>query len=147
MTVVLNEFQVDPAIVRLMLRPDWQHKRTDDSWLSRFPAHPKSECKQLPFVEFCGLEWALRENAQVRKPELAVLNGAPNLDYPPGDFDPTAGYIIGFTAMADAAICVDLRPAQCPRIIYDCLAPCPIYATAFSSIPEFVRFYLERHDR
>lgn len=57
MTVVLNEFQVDPAIVRLMLRPDWQHKRTDDSWLSRFPAHPKSECKQLPFVEFCGLEW------------------------------------------------------------------------------------------
>jgi hypothetical protein len=145
MTIILNDFQVDPAIVRLMSRPDWQRKRTDDAWLSRFPAHPESEYKRLPFVEFCGVEWALRENAQVRKPELAFLNGAPSLDYPPGDFDPTTGYIIGFTEMADAPICVDLRPAQGPRIIYDCLAPHLTYATAFSSIPEFVRFYLEQH--
>jgi hypothetical protein len=91
------------------------------------------------------VEWALRENAQIRKPELAMLNGVSSLDHPPGDFDPTAGYIIGFTDMADAAICVDLRPAQGPRIIYDCFAPRLAYATAFSSIPEFVRFYLEHH--
>jgi hypothetical protein len=38
MTVILNDFQVDPAIVRLMSRPDWQRKRTDDAWLSRFPS-------------------------------------------------------------------------------------------------------------
>ena len=129
-----------------MSRPDWQCKRTDDAWLSRFPAHSESEYQRLPFVEFCGVEWALRENAQIRKPHLAVLNGAPSLDDPPGDFDPTAGYVIGFTDMADAAICVDLRPAQGPRIIYDCLAPRVIFATAFNSIPEFVRFYLEQHD-
>jgi hypothetical protein len=147
MTVILNDFQVDPAIVRLMSRPDWQRKRTDDAWLSRFPAHPESSYRRLPFVEFCGVEWAHRENAQVRKPELADLNGAPSLDYPPGDFDPAAGYIIGFTAMADAAICADLRPAQGPRIIYDFLAPRTIYATAFSSIREFVRFYLEKHGK
>src|SRR5262245_12321371 len=105
MTIILNDFQVDPAIVRLMSRPDWQGKRTDDAWLSRFPTHPESAYTRLPFVEFCGAEWALRENAQIR--ELAVLKGAPSHDYPPGDFEPTAGYIIGFTAMADCAICVD----------------------------------------
>jgi hypothetical protein len=145
MSIVLNDFRVDPAIAGLMSRADWQRKRTDDVWLSRFPAHPESTYKRLPFVEFCGPEWAVHENAQVRKPELAILNGTPSLNCPPGDFDPTAGYIIGFTDVADAAICVDLRLAQGPRIIYDCLAMHLTYATAFDSIPEFVRFYVEQH--
>jgi hypothetical protein len=145
MSIILNDFPVEPALERLMTWPDRQRRRTDAAWLSRFPVHPESELGQLPFVEFCGPEWALRENAAVRNSELAVLLGAPSLACPPGDFDPTAGYLIGFTEMADAAICVDLRPAQ-GRIIYDCLAPRhPVYATAFCSISEFVRFYVEQH--
>ena len=145
MAVILNGCEVDPAIVRLMSRLDWQRRRTDDAWLSRFPPHPKSEYKRTPFVQFCDVEWAMRENADLRNPAHAVLNGEPSVDHPPGDFDPTAGYVIGFLDVADSAICVDLRPASGPRIIYDSLWPDVIYATAFDSIPEFVRCYLEQH--
>lgn len=145
MGIILNGFQIDPAIERLMLRPDWQCKRTSDEWLSRFAIHPENERGRLPFVEFCGPEWALRENAGVRDPDLAFINGNRCFDFPPGDFDPTAGYIIGFTDIADSAICVDLRPHKGARIIYDCLAPQLIYATAFNSISEFVQFYHEQH--
>lgn len=145
MSVILNGFEVDSSIARLMSRPDWQRKRCDDAWLDRFPIHPDSERKRLPFVEFCGAEWAVRENGRIREPDFACLNGEPSLEYPPGDFDPCAGYIIGFTELADAAICVDLRPKQGPRIIYDCSAPRVVFATAFNSITEFVRFYLEQH--
>lgn len=146
MAIVLNDFQVDPAIERLMLRPDWKGKRTGNAWLSRFPAHPESQHSSSRFVELCGIESAIRENLGARGPELACLWGVPSIEYSPGDFDPSAGYIIGFTAEVDCTICVDLRPLQGPRIIYDCLAGEAIFATAFDSIPEFVQFYLEQHE-
>ncbi len=145
MTIVLNGFEVEPSLAALMQREDWRGKRTDETWLRRFPAHPECEGGRLPFVEFCAPDWAKDENAAVRKPRNVGLLGKPSAAYPPGDFDPTAGYLIGFTDMADAPICVDLRPPT-PRIIYDCLANRDqFYATAFDSIDEFVRFYLDLH--
>jgi hypothetical protein len=145
MSIVLNGFEVDPALAQLMLREDWRGKRTDGRWLERFPAHPECEGGRLPFVEFCQPEWAERENEALRKPENSRLLGKSSRAYPPDDLDPTAGYLIGFTDMADAPICVDLRPAT-PRIIYDCLANRDqFYATAFASIEEFVQFYTGLH--
>jgi hypothetical protein len=145
MHFALNGFDVEPSLMKLMLRGDWSSKRTDPRWLEQFPAHPDCESRYLPFVEFCSLQWAERENAAIRKPENAILLGKKNLAYPPGDFDPTAGYVIGFTEMADAPICIDLRPPTGPQIIYDCLASQQVYATAFTSIAAFVRFYIDLH--
>ena len=145
MSIVLNGFKVDPMLVQLMLRDDWRGKRTDDRWLERFPAHPEYEGGRLPFVEFCQTQWAERENEALRKPENSGLLGKSSRSYPPGDFDPTAGYLIGFTEMADAPICVDLRPIT-PIITYDCLANRDqLYATAFASVEEFVQFYVSMH--
>jgi hypothetical protein len=74
-----------------------------------------------------------------------LVNGQPNSEYPPGDFDSWHGYLIGFTDYCDSAICVDLRPAQA-RIIYENVAPNEaIYATAFHTIEEFVDFYVWQH--
>lgn len=146
MQIALNGFDVDVRLARLMLRGDWSGKRTDEAWLDRFPGHRSCEFGRLPFVEFCSLDRLARENAGARNPDLAILWGQPRVDYPPGDFDPTAGYIIGFTDWVDATICVDLRPEAGPRIIYDNRASeLPIYATAFDSIGSFVQFYVERH--
>lgn len=143
MTLTLNGFTVAPALARLMQRPDWSGKRTDQRWLAHFPAHPEYEEGRVPFVQFCEPDWAERENAATRDPRHVALLGQPSTLYPPGDFDPAAGYLIGFTDMADAAIFVDLRPAT-PRIIYNCLAPKQqIHATAFHSLEEFVAFYLQ----
>ena len=130
-----------------MRRPDWQGKRTSDAWKKRFPAHPKSGISNLPYVEFCPPEWAIRENAGLRAPGLEILRGAPNPEFPPGDYDPAACYLIGFTDDVDAAVYVDLRWPSGPKIIYDNLhngAVC-VYATAFHSIDEFVQFYVEQH--
>lgn len=144
MNIVLNGFAVDPSLAALMSRTDWGGKRTDARWLDRFPAHPQCEAGRLPFVEFCSPEWAERENKGIRDPKLAALLGKPSTDYAPGDFDPNAGYLIGFTGEADSAILVDLRPPT-PRIIYDCLVNSHLfYATAFSSLDEFVRFYRDQ---
>ena len=144
MSVILNGFKVDPSLAKLMLRADWSGKRTAPKWLDHFPAHPDYEHERLPFVEFCAPEWAERESAAMRLPRNAILLGKADVAYPPGDFDPHAGYLIGFTEMADAAICVDLRPPT-PRIIYNCLAPQLVHATAFASIADFARFYLDLH--
>src|SRR5262245_6361521 len=110
----LNGFQVDPTLAQLMRRGDWQRKRTETAWLAAFAAHPDSD--GMPFVEFCGPEWAQRENAGIRDPELAILRGRQSTDFPPGDFDPEAGYLIGFTDLSDSAIVVDLRPPSGARI-------------------------------
>ena len=145
MGLVLNSFDVDRSLARLMRRPDWVGKRTGPTWLDRFPAHPASEEKQLPFVQLCSPETLHRENSAARKPELAMLLGKPDADYPPGNFDPEAGYVIGFTDFSDSAICVDLRPPTA-RIIYECWAPQhPVYATAFQTIADFVTFYVAQH--
>jgi hypothetical protein len=146
MRIALNGFEVDARLARLMSRADWWGRRTDDAWLDRFPGHPSCEFSRSRFVEFCNLDQLARENTGARNPDLAILWGQPRADYPPGDFDPTAGYMIGFTDVADAAICVDLRPEAGPRIIYDNLASeQAIYATAFDSIASFVQFYIDRH--
>jgi hypothetical protein len=88
----------------------------------------------------------MRENEACRKPELSMLLGLPSTEVTPGDFDPTAGYLIGFTNCCDSSICVDLRPSRGPRIIYECLAPTrPMFATAFASLDEFVEFYGTQH--
>jgi hypothetical protein len=146
MTIVLNGFTVHPALAQLMLRNDWRGKRTDSRWLERFPAHPEYEDKRLPFVEFCQPDWAERENAALCAPENSGLLGKPSRIYPPGNFDPAAGYLIGFTEMADAPICVDLRPAT-PIITFNNLGPELVYATAFASVDEFVQFYVGLHGR
>lgn len=144
--VVLNGFQVEPALVRLMLRPDWSaERRTGAAWLTRFSTHPDSEGGPIPFVQFCSIHDAIWENEVCRKPELSVLYGLPSTEVTPGDFDPTAGYLIGFTDYCDSSICVDLRPSEGPRIIYECLAPKPTFATAFTTLDEFVDFYCTQH--
>jgi len=126
-----------------MNRPDWAGKRTNPAWLERFPIRMETS-GQKPFVQFCSLGHAIRENAGVRDPKLTTLLGHPNFGSPPGDFDPTAGYIIGFTDYADAAVVVDLRAGG--RIIYDNLfSGSTQYAVAFDSIEEFVRSYLIQH--
>ena len=128
-----------------MRRPDWQGRRTSEAWLARFSTHLSSS-RKIPFVEFCRPDWAIRENANLRKPDLEVLLGEPDPDSPPGDFDPTAGYLIGFADYADAAICVDLRAGGDGQIIYDNLFNRgPKYVIAFATIAEFVCFYEAQH--
>ena len=141
--LILNGLVVDARISALMNRSDWAGKRTSAAWLERFPTHTESN-GPIPFVQFCPVSQAIRENGGVRDPELAVLLGHPNFASPPGDFDPTAGYIIGFTDHVDAAIVVDLRDGG--RIIYDNLfSRSAQYAVAFDSIEKFVDFYLMQH--
>ena len=144
--IILNGFKVAPALAELMLRPDWPGKRrTTPNWLERFPTHPESRGGQIPFVQFCSVEGAVIENEACRDPELAMLLGKPSAEFPPGDFDPTAGYLIGFTDYCDSSICVDLRPSRGPRIIYECFGPHhPLFATAFASVDDFVAFYLSQ---
>lgn len=145
MSIVLNGFSVEPSLARLMVRADWSDKRTSADWLDPFPAHPDCENGRLPFVQFCDPAWASRENAALRMPRNTILLGQPSTVFAPGDFDPNAGFLIGFVDMAGAAICVDLRP-ETPRIIYDNLCnTAQIYATAFTSIKEFVEFYTDLH--
>jgi hypothetical protein len=142
--LILNGFTVDARIASLMRRPDWRGKRTSEAWLARFPTHP-GEPRKIPFVEFCGPDWAIFENENLRNPDLKDLLGEPDANSPPGDFDPTAGYLIGFTDVADATICVDLRRGD-GQIIYDNLCDSKTkYVVAFASIAEFVRFYVTQH--
>jgi hypothetical protein len=141
----LNGFVVDPRLVALMRRADWRGKRTSEAWLRRFPVHPIAS-NEIPFVEFCSWDSAVFENANIRFPEMSILRGRPNQEFPPGDFDPYNGYLIGFTESVDAGIFVDLRTPGGGAIIYDNLHNGDaIHATAFSSINEFVRFYVEQH--
>jgi hypothetical protein len=143
-TFILNGFVVDARISALMSRPDWAGNRTSAAWLERFPTHTENS-GPIPFVQFCSPTHAIRENQSVRDPGLTALLGHPNLSAPPGDFDPTAGYIIGFTDYVDAAIIVDLREGG--RIIYNNLfSGRTHYAVAFGSIENFVEFYLMQHD-
>jgi hypothetical protein len=127
-----------------MKTTEWQGRREDPAWLEAFPIHPNSPDKRLPFVELIGPEQAVRENRVkwLRKPQLQTLQGKPSSKFPPGNFDVTAGYIIGFTDLCDSAICVDLRPPEGPSIIYECIAPVDaVYATAFNSIDGFIKFF------
>lgn len=114
--------------------------------MARFPGHPadKAQGNRIPFVQLNSPESAARENEGLRDPELQVLCGKPDAQHPPGDFDPAAGYLIGFTDYVDSAICVDLRPAR-PRVIYDRLGRG--FATAFTTLEEFVEFFLSQHGR
>ena len=135
----LNGFDIPQELLTLMARPDWKGKRTSDAWLGRFRNPPSG------FVDFCGLDHLVRENANVRSPDLAILWGAPNLSNPPGDFDPAQGFIIGFVGHVDDTICVDFRPDKEPRVIfYD--AHANGFSTAFDSLDAFCAFYKEQHD-
>jgi hypothetical protein len=107
MDLVLNGFAVDADLARLMRRRDWPGKRIGAAWLERFPAHPCADIMTVPFVDLCAPERALVENMNIRRAELVVLTGTPDSVLPPGDFDPRAGYLIGFTDVVDSAICVD----------------------------------------
>ncbi len=153
MALTLNGFRVHSDIASLMLRDDWPGKRTHGIWLEKFPDHPESPGVQI--VEFCSVDWAKRENKAMQhhrflglfgfgRRDDIYLNGNPDTEYPPGDFDPWHGYLIGFTDYCDAGIFVDLRPSK-PRIIYDNLNPsCATHATAFDTIDVFVD-YCEAH--
>ncbi len=119
MSLTLNGFLVHPKLELLMSRDDWPGKRTHENWLNRFPGHPQSSRRQI--VEFCSPEWAIRENQGIqqhrflglfglgRRDDIS-LNGKPDTENPPGDFDPWHGYLIGFTDYCDAGIFIDLRP-------------------------------------
>ncbi len=149
MGLTLNGFGVDPRIESLMIRDDWPGKRTHETWLKRFPGHPDSPGIQI--VEFCSIAQAQRENEGIQhhrflelfglgRRDDIYLNGKPDSEYPPGDFDSWHGYLIGMTDHCDAGIFVDLRPGI-PRIIYDNLSPTSsIHATAFETIDEFVDY-------
>jgi hypothetical protein len=128
-----------------MRREDWAGKRISEAWLGRFPTCPGASTK-IAFVDFLSSEAAVRENQNLRDPSVAILRGRPDAEFPPGDFDPDAGYLIGFTDVVDCGIFVDLRAASGGSIIYHNLSPRDaIHATAFYSIDEFVRFYVEQH--
>lgn len=153
MGLTLNGFRVHPKIESLMMRDDWCGKRTHENWLRKFQGHPDSV--GIRIVEFCSPDWAKRENRGIQhnrflglfglgRRDDIYLNGKPNLEYPPGDFDPWHGYLIGFTDYCDAGIFVDLRPEK-PRIIYDTLnQTSAIHATAFDTIESFVE-HCEKH--
>lgn len=144
----LNGFQVDPQLEVLINRSDWCGKRTSPIWLSAFAPHPEAE--RMAFVDLCSGEhmefenesiWQLRELGQSAESEPDPLAGHPDSEYPPGDVDVNAAYLIGFTDYCDSGIFVDLRPTL-PRIIYDILNPMrATYATAFETIEEFLTFY------
>lgn len=113
--------------------------------MSKFPAHPESS-GTIPFVNLIAPDHAIRENENVRDPDLDILCGVPDSEFSPGNFDPENGYLIGFTDYCDSAIIVDLRPENGPRIIYDNLCSKTIlYATAFDTLDEFIDFYIEQH--
>ncbi|MES2058177.1 MAG: hypothetical protein V4564_19735 [Pseudomonadota bacterium] len=139
----LNGFEVDARIVTLMDRVDWPLERTSKAWLNNFPASKD----QVPFIQFFTPEHAIRENAHIRKSELKILNGKPRQDVIPGDFDPTAGYLIGMVDYVDAAIAVDLRVGPEPRIIYDTMSSGAdvVYSTAFKTLSSFINFYMSQH--
>ncbi|HUG70961.1 MAG TPA: hypothetical protein VMM76_24645 [Pirellulaceae bacterium] len=154
MGLILNGFRVDCRIEELMRRNDWAGRRTNVAWFERFRPHPKSS--GMPFVQLCSIEQAKVENREIRVNRFLklfgvgrrvglIFNGKPSVDYPPGDFDPCRGYLIGFTDYCDSAICVDLRPSRA-RIIYENVGPNePIYATAFDTIDEFLDFFVNHN--
>ena len=134
----LNGFDIPHALLTLMLRPDWRGKRTSEAWLRRFNNPPSG------FVDFCTLDHLVRENANVRSPDLTILWGAPNLTNPPGDFDAEQGFIIGFVEWVDDSICIDFRPGKEPRVIFFD-AHVDGYSTAFDRLDAFCAFYKEQH--
>lgn len=134
----LNGFDIPHSLLALMLRPDWAGRRTSDAWLRRFHNPPSG------FVEFCILDQLVRENANVRNSNLAILCGAPNVLDPPGNFDPEHGFLIGFVEYVDDTICVDFRAAFAPQIIFY-NAHSHGFSTAFDTIDKFCAFYKEQH--
>lgn len=154
MGLVLNGFRVDSRIERLMRRDDWAGRRTDAAWFERFTPH--SQSSGMPYVQLCSIDQAKSENRGIQtsrflnlfklgRGDKSWLNGKPNAQYPPGNFDSWHGYLIGFTDYCDSAICVDLRPSTA-RIIYENVGPGEsIYATAFDTIDELVDFYIGQH--
>ena len=132
----LNGFDIPQELLALMLRPDWTGKRTDEAWLNRFRYPPSG------FVDFCDLDHLVRENANVRSPDLAILWGAPNLSNPPGNFA-EQGFIIGFVEHVDDAICIDFRPGKEPRVIFFD-AHADGFSIAFDRLDAFCAFYKEQ---
>ena len=159
-TIVLNGFEVDPRLTKLMLREDWEACRgrkqlmsrpllpNSEAWLERFKSSenvgPHSE--GIYGIEFFGIESANRENENLRNSELGILHGKKSKQPSPGDFDPRYGYLIGLTCEVDEGIFVDLRPADGPIITYSnhCISDSRI-VTAFHSIDQFVQFYIDQH--
>lgn len=145
----LNGFRVDPELEKLINRSDWCGRRTSTAWLSAFEAHPDAE--RMTFVELCSQDSLTLENGSIwRRRKLGCstthpkdpLAGVSDSEYPPGDVDVNAAYLIGFTDYCDSGIYIDLRPSV-PRVVYDNLNPLvATYATAFDSVDTFVEFFL-----
>ena len=156
--IILNGFEVDPRLADLMIRDDWPMSRgkrrlfvsphipNSEAWLQKFSSSEKYDTSHGIFaIEFCSIDQAIRENKDLRNPNFAFMYGKKCREFPPGDFDPTRGYLIGFTCEVDEGIFVDLRPNSGPIITYSNHGPEGI-VTAFHSIENFVEFYLEQHD-
>lgn len=156
----LNGFEVDPRLAELMIRKDWAMSRgrrqlftkphipNSEAWLEKFQSAEKFTTTHGIFaIEFYGVEQAIHENRNIRNPELSILCGAKSDQFPPGDFDPTRGYIIGVTCEVDEGIFVDLRPQNGAIISYSNHSPEMTITTAFHSIESFVAFYVKQHGR
>ncbi len=144
--LILNGFLVDPRLAALMRRPDWAGEHQSDVWLRRFPVHPLSDRSQVPFVHFFDVSTIFYQNEIMRDPGSKILWGQPCDEYPPGDIDLTAGYVIGWVYPTEFYISVDLRSSVGPRILSEMIGPKEaIYTTAFSDLEEFVDFYIAQH--
>lgn len=155
--ISLNGFEVDYRLANLMIRDDWPMSRgksqlfvrphipKSEAWLKKFKSSERHGSEHGIFaIEFFSPAAAVRENKNLRNPELSFLHRKKSNDFPPGDFDPTCGYIIGLTCEVDEGIFVDLRPDSGPKITYSNHGPEGI-VTAFHSIESFVEFYVEQH--
>ena len=141
--IILNGHVVDHRLSRLINRDDWSGKRTSKNWLEKFPK--LSRQPKTPFIDFCSLEQMVFENQSIRKPDLKILWGEKNYEYSPGDFNPAQGYLIGFTEVCDDGIFVDVRDKENPIITYTVGYTETLIATAFTSLDDFVSFYLSQH--
>lgn len=144
--LILNGFEVDPRLAALMRRPDWAGLHQSEAWRRKFPLHPLSDCSLVPFVQLFDVDHSSHQNEIMHYPEARILWGQPCGEYPPGDIDLTAGYLIGWVCPTEFYIAVDLRPSAGPRILSEMIGPKDaIYTTAFADLEEFVDFYIAQH--
>jgi hypothetical protein len=144
--LILNGFEVDPRLAALMRRPDWAGEHQSQAWLERFPVHPLADRSHVPFVHFFDVDTSSYQNEIIHLPDRRILWGQPSNEYPPGDLDLTAGYLLGWVYPTEFYIAVDLRPSAGPRILSEMIGPKDaIYTTTFSDLEEFVDFYIAQH--
>ena len=117
-------------------------------WLEKFKSSENTGISAgIYAISFLSIDQAILTNKNLKNLNLSVLCGKPNNVFPPGDFDPNQGYLIGLTDDVDEGIFVDLRPSKGPCITYSNHdADGMQIVTAFQSIDEFIQFYLEQHD-